>query len=122
VEGETTIVHETFYERQIGGEDGQNAKSLVQRYSEIANTKARMLVGGYVDSDRKPFTHLLFPGDTHYAGAVMRDGIIVAFSGVQEYFDVMISAMIAEGIIAMAQERWVTSFDSANNVPIIPAD
>lgn len=38
--------------------------------------------------------HLLEHGDTVYYGSVVQDGLIVACSGVQPYFDEMISAMV----------------------------
>ena len=55
--------------------------------------------------------HLLFLGDTPYWGGVKREGIVVACSGVQPHFDRMIAGMVADGLIAMAYELWMTSED-----------
>ncbi|MDD2657364.1 MAG: hypothetical protein PHD04_01730 [Candidatus Pacebacteria bacterium] len=84
-------------------------------YVEIAQCKALQLWHDRNDggTDIKP--HLLFPGDTPFWGGVKRNGIVVACSGVQPYFDRMIAGMVADICIAYAYHAWMLSKDKADN-------
>ncbi len=55
--------------------------------------------------------HLLYLGDTPYWGGVKRHGIVVACSGVQSFFDQMLSGMVADAIKAFARFEFETSED-----------
>lgn len=46
--------------------------------------------------------HLLRKGDTPYYGGVVRDGLIVAASGVQSYFDEMVAGYVADTCIGLS--------------------
>lgn len=75
-------------------------------YSYIARSKAHQL---WTDrnSDRPMVTpHLLFSGDTPYWGGVKRRGIVVACSGVQPWFDQMISGIVADVLVALAHDAY----------------
>jgi hypothetical protein len=88
-------------------------------YDKIAHCKALQLWYGNADggTDTKP--HLLFSGDTPFWGGVKRDGIVVACSGVQPYFDRMISGMVADICIAYAYHAWATSRDKEKGVDFL---
>ena len=47
----------------------------------------------------------LRPGDTFYYGSFNHMGVVVAFSGVEPYFDMLISAWIATAIQALSQHE-----------------
>ena len=47
--------------------------------------------------------HLYRHGDTKWGGSVVRNGLIVAFSGVQAVFDEMIAGWMADAIIALCR-------------------
>ena len=53
--------------------------------------------------------HLLFTGETPYWGGVKRRGIVVTCSGVQPWFDKMVSGMIADAMVALAYDAWMNS-------------
>ena len=48
--------------------------------------------------------HMLVTGDTVYYGSVISNGIVVACSGVQPYFDEMISAWVLAACKALCIE------------------
>lgn len=48
--------------------------------------------------------HLLEVGDTVYFGSVVSDGIVVACSGIQPYFDEMISSWVLAAIKALCKQ------------------
>ncbi|NTW62397.1 hypothetical protein HGB25_03250, partial [Candidatus Saccharibacteria bacterium] len=49
--------------------------------------------------------HLYEAEDTKWGGSVIREDLIVAFSGVQAIFDEMIAGWLADAIIALAREQ-----------------
>lgn len=85
-------------------------------FREIAQCKALQLWHGRNDggTDIKP--HLLFSGDTPFWGGVKRDGIVVACSGVEPWFDRMIASMTADVCIALAYNAWMRSSDKTDGV------
>lgn len=89
-------------------------------YEKIAQSKAHQIWQGRNDSGATSIMpHLLRPGDTPYYGAVKRKSIVVACSGVQPWFDQMISGMVAEMCIAYAHNAWETSTDKRGNVDFV---
>ena len=66
--------------------------------------------------DRAP--HLLLVGDTVYGGSASYEGLIVAGSGVQDYFDEAISALIAALLWGLIKERQVRYRDQRAGQPI----
>ncbi len=80
-------------------------------YMSIARCKALQLWHGRNDDRTDCVPHLLFPGDTPFWGGVKRRGIVVAFSGVQPYFDKMISGMVADMCVGLAHHTWMVSAD-----------
>lgn len=73
-------------------------------FADIAKCKALQLWHERSDGGTDSTAHLLFPGDTPFWGGVRRDGIVVACSGVQPWFDRMISGMVADAYIACAHD------------------
>lgn len=74
-------------------------------YGDIARSKAEQ---GWREGQSNVITHMLAPatlrsGDTIYYGSVNYYGVVVAFSGVQPYFDMLISGLIAQTIHALSQ-------------------
>ncbi len=103
-----------LYEHSVGDRSQWTAK-----YDEVARCKALQLWHERNDggTDIKP--HLLFPGDTRYYGGVKRDGIVVACSGVQPWFDRMIAGLIADTCIALAYDGWMRSLEFENKLDFL---
>ena len=80
-------------------------------YDEIARGKALQCWHNQNDDRTDIMPHLLFPGNTPLWGAVKRNGIVVACSGFEAWFDKMISGMIADICIALAYDAWMKSED-----------
>lgn len=89
-----------LYEYSHGNKDWEHP------YDNIARCKALQLWTDRNDGRTASIPHLLFSGDTSYWGGVKREGIVVACSGVQPWFDRMISGMVADIIIAMSQDAY----------------
>lgn len=103
-----------LYERSIGEEEWPH------EFDNIARCKAQQLwrdqnTDGQTDSN----AHLLFPDDTPYWGGVKRHGIVVACSGVQPWFDQMISGMIADALKAVGRELFEISDDKARGASFL---
>lgn len=84
-------------------------------YDDIARCKVLQRWHNRYDEGTDIVAHLLFPGDTRYYGSVMRQLVATGCSGVQPWFDRMISGMVTDMIIALAHNRWMTSDDYRNN-------
>jgi len=80
-------------------------------YDSIARCKALQLWGDRNDDRTDIIPHLLFPGDVPFWGGVKRHEIVVACSGVQPYFDKMISGITADIIAALAYDAYVKDED-----------
>jgi len=82
-------------------EEGNN------KYANIAEAKAylswRTGLPSRVVQQQAP--HLYVAGMTKWGGSVVRDGLVVAFSGVQAVFDEMISGWMADAIIALCRDE-----------------
>ena len=102
-----------FYEHSFGKEE------WTHKFDDIARCKALQLWHERNDdrTDCRPL--LLFPGDTPFWGGVKRHGIVVACSGVQPWFDKMISGMVADMIDAYAYNEWMESEDRKNAVDFL---
>ncbi len=75
-------------------------------YDKIAQAKASLCwhnerVGRSIQNDA-PW--LYERGDTRYAGGVFENGLVVAASGLQDYFDEMISWMVVSAIQALCRD------------------
>lgn len=103
-----------LYEISVGDKCGWTAE-----YDKIARCKALQLWHERNDGRTDIVPHLLFPGDTPYWGGVKRDGIVVACSGVQPWFDRMISGMVADACIGLAYNGWMTSKDKAEDLDFV---
>ena len=88
-------------------------------FSNIAQCKALQLWHNRNDGGTDVKPHLLFSGDTPFWGGVKRDGIVVACSGVQPWFDRMIAGMTADVCIALAYNAWMKSLDKAKGVDFV---
>ena len=102
-----------LYEHSVGKTE------WLWEFDSIAQSKAFQLWQDRNDGRTDNMPHLLFPGDTPYWGGVKRDGIVVACSGVQPWFDRMIAGMVADGLIAVAHELWMKSDDRKNEVSFL---
>lgn len=89
-------------------------------FDEIARCKALQLwQGRNNDGQTDSNAHLLFPNDTPYWGGVYRHGFVVAFSGVQPWFDQMISGMTADMLKAVGREAFETSDDKVDGLSFL---
>lgn len=77
-------------------------------YDNIARCKALQLYTDRNDGRAGIIPHLVFSGDTPYWGGVKRDGIVVACSGVQPWFDRLIAGIVTDTIIALAHHAYET--------------
>ncbi|TSD02118.1 MAG: hypothetical protein Athens071425_137 [Parcubacteria group bacterium Athens0714_25] len=91
----------SLYEHSLGKEEGWE-----HPYDNIARCKALQLWTDRNDDRTMPIPHLLFSDDTPYWGGVKRRGIVVTCSGVQPWFDKMISGMIADVIVGLAHNAY----------------
>ena len=89
-----------LYERSFGREFWESP------YDEIAKRKAIQLWTGRNDGRSGSMPHLLFSRDTPFRGGVYREGIVVASSGLQPWFDRMISGIVADVLIALARDAF----------------
>lgn len=73
---------------------------------ENATAKAAVTVRTGLDSSRvrQDFPHLYREGDIKWPGAILRDGLVVAFSGVQGEFDEMICEWMVSAIRAICRD------------------
>ena len=103
---------EILLDRCIGPDaDRPEFAELRQDFAAIARSKAAIHYRTGRPSrevhDRAP--HLLLVGDTVYGGSAAYEGLIVAGSGVQDYFDETIAAILAAtfwGLIKARQARY----------------
>lgn len=75
-------------------------------YLEYVKGKVAVTLRTGLDSSRvrQDFPHLYREGDIKYPGAIIRDGLVVAFSGVQGEFDEMISEWMVSAIRAISRD------------------
>ncbi|KND48888.1 MAG: hypothetical protein AB200_00475 [Parcubacteria bacterium C7867-005] len=85
-------------------------------FHEIAESKAWQLWEGRSNGGTDILPHLLFPGDSPYWGGVSRDAIVVACSGIEPWLDRMIAGIVADTMIALAYDAWMTSEDKKEGV------
>ena len=103
----TPFVPLAIFEKSIG-----DTSKWPRPFANIARGKALQLwCDQNTDGSTDSVAHLLFSDDTPYWGGVKRHGIVVACSGVQPYFDQMISGMIADAIKAFARFHFENSDD-----------
>lgn len=96
------IIPYVLYEKTHGEREGWGE----HHFNHIATSKSFQLWYDRHDGGTCAVPHLLMPGDTPYWGGVKREGIVVACSGVQPYFDRMISGMVADACIALAADAY----------------
>lgn len=89
-------------------------------FDQIARAKALQLWDDRNDDRTNPMPHLLFSGDTPFWGGVKRQGIVVACSGFQSWYDKMVSGMIADACIAIAYDKWMNDESRVTGLPFIP--
>lgn len=91
-------------------------------YGEIALCKALKEWHGRAADGPSNLPHLLFPGDTPYWASVKRQGIVVAASGVEPWFDRLAAGMVADVLIALAHDAWEKSDDKKNGVAFLTTE
>ncbi len=96
----------SLHEESIGKDEGWE-----HPYDNIARCKALQLWTDRNDDRAMSIPHLLFSGDTPFWGGVKRCGIVVTCSGVQSWFDKMISGMIADVIVGLAHNAYENDED-----------
>lgn len=90
-----------IYEQSFG-----HTEEWEHEYNNIARCKALQLWTDRNDNQAGVTPHLLFPSDTPFWGGVKREGIVVACSGVQPWFDKLISGIVADTIIALVHDAY----------------
>lgn len=88
---------EILFTGHVGDEDPEFLQNVKGKVAVTLRT-------GY-DSEkiRMDLPHLYQEGDIKYPGAIKRDGLVIAFSGVQGEFDVMICEWMASTIRAICR-------------------
>jgi len=78
------------------------------KFIEFATAKARVADREQIDTSRlrQDFPHLYQPGDIKWPGGIVRDGLVLAFSGVQGEYDEMICDWMAAAIRAICRIRF----------------
>lgn len=76
-------------------------------YAGFAQAKARLAWRLQRDSQhvQDELPHLLAAGDTLLGGAIVRKGLVVGASGAHPWYDAACAAIVAELILALAQQR-----------------
>ncbi|PKQ25142.1 MAG: hypothetical protein CVT64_11480 [Actinobacteria bacterium HGW-Actinobacteria-4] len=89
---------ETLFTGHVGEHD--------PKFAQWATAKAAVTLRTGLDSVqvRQDFPHLYMEGDIKWPGAVIRDGLVVAFSGVQGEFDEMISEWMISAIRGISRD------------------
>jgi len=85
-------------------------------YAEVARCEALQLWQDRNDGRTDIMPHLLYSGDCPFWGGVKREGIVVACSGVEPWFDRMIAGIIAEMLIAGSYHAWMKSEDKKEDL------
>jgi len=77
------------------------------KYDLIASDKARVSWRTGLPSRvvQQSSPHLYVSRDTKWGGSVVREGIVVAFSGVQAVYDEWIAGMMADLLVAMCRDE-----------------
>ncbi len=93
-----------FYSQSFG------RKEWKRDYQAIANSKAEHIALGLNGGGSEQVTpaHLILESGTPYWGGCKMDDIVVACSGLQPWFDQVISRQVAAMIIALARENYET--------------
>lgn len=75
------------------------------KFLEFVRAKAKVTLRTGLDSEyvRHQAAHLYVEGDIKWPGAVVRDGLVLAFSGVEGEYDVMICEWMASAIRAISR-------------------
>jgi hypothetical protein len=89
-----------LYQKSVGKELWNHS------FDNIARCKALQLWTDRNDDRTTSVPHLLFSGDTPFWGGVKRRGIVVTCSGVQPWFDKMISGLSADIMVALAHDAY----------------
>jgi hypothetical protein len=90
-----------LYQKSVG-----KKKDWPHPFDEIAMCKSLQLWTDRNDDRAMPIPHLLFPGDTPFWGGVKRRGFVVTCSGVQPWFDKMISGLVSDIMVALAHDAY----------------
>jgi hypothetical protein len=100
----------------------------IPRYKRIAYAKAftSFLTGLPSHAVQQQFPELYVPGMTKYGGSAVRGvgpiRLVTAFSGVEWYFDLMISEMMGSAISALCHEEMVAVMASDEDMILPPAE
>lgn len=108
-DGHVHISPHILHEQTFG-----DKSSWERPYDEIARSKAFTLWQERHDGRTDAIPHLLYTGDTPFYGGVKRDEIVVTCSGLQPWFDKMLSGMLADICIALAYDAWQLSEQNKN--------
>ena len=112
---------EILLERGVGPDAAKpESAAALQAFGIVARSKAAIhhRTGRLSREvhDRAP--HLLLVGDTVYGGSAAYEGLIVAGSGVQDYFDEAISAIVAATLWGLIKERQARYRDQRPGQPL----
>lgn len=109
------IVPALLYEESFGKELWPEGV----KFDDIARCKGLQLWHNRNDGRTDIMPHLLFPGDARWWGGVKRQGIVVFCSGIQPWFDMMVSGMVADMMIAMAYNAWMKSEEHEKKIDFL---
>lgn len=88
-------------------------------FDDIARSKAHQRWHGRNDDRTNVMPHLMVPGDTQFWGTAEYQSVVVACSGVQPWFDKMISGMVAHMCVALAYEKWMAGQEKKDEVTFL---
>lgn len=85
---------------------GEDKTKWKYPYDEIARSKARLCqrTGMVARNVQKDAPWLYEKGDTRYVGGVIKNGLAIAASGLQDYLDEMISWMVFSAIQGLCRD------------------
>lgn len=101
-----TDTNRFLFTASIESDYTRNNPDDAKKYARFAAHKAELTARTGMPSRvvQQTAPHLLTNGDIKWGGSVIRDGLIVGFSGVQAVYDEMFAGMMAEVLIAMCRD------------------
>lgn len=102
-----SATNEILFTGHVGEPDPQFLTNV------IGKVKVTLRTGLDSSRVRQDFPHLYVDGDIKYPGAILRDGLVVAFSGVQGEFDEMICEWMVSALRAISRDAMFRSGGAA---------
>ncbi|MEI8344384.1 MAG: hypothetical protein WCF93_05540 [Candidatus Moraniibacteriota bacterium] len=95
-------------------EKSYNKEKWERNFQRIAECIALQIWEDRNSDQHGPIPHLLFSNDTPWWGGVKRDGLVVAAAGLKPLVCKLISGIVADTMIALAQDAFANDENRSN--------